>query len=85
MWPIFKTRNFSYQWKHKSYATILFDEVTHLSNLDIRKIPLRASLMTMSPSYPCGKPFPRGTRNETVKNLTLFSSIFNGIMMESRL
>ena len=42
-------------------------------------------LMTMSPLYPCGKPCSRGTHNETVKNLALFSSIINGIMMESRL
>ena len=42
-------------------------------------------LMTMSPSYPCGKPRSRGTHNETAKNLALFSSIINGIMKESRL
>ena len=42
-------------------------------------------LMTMSPLYPCGKPCSRGTHNETVKNLALFSSIINGIMKESRL
>ena len=29
--------------------------------------------------------FQHGSNNETVKNLTLFSSIINGIMMESRL
>ena len=39
-------------------------------------------LMTISPLYPCGKPCSRGTDNETVKNLVLFSSIINGIMME---
>ena len=38
----------------------------------------------MSPLYPCGKPCSRGTHNETVKNLALFSSIINGIMKESR-
>ena len=42
-------------------------------------------LMTMSPLYLCGKPCSRGTHNETVKNLALFCSIINGIMMESRL
>ena len=42
-------------------------------------------LMTMSPLYPCGKPCSRGTHNETVKNLALFSSIISGIMNESRL
>ena len=42
-------------------------------------------LMTMSPLYPCGKPCSRGTHDETVKNLALFSSIINGIMKESRL
>ena len=39
----------------------------------------------MSLLFPCGKPCSRGIRNETVKNLALFSSIINGIMMESRL
>ena len=34
--------------------------------------------MTMSPLYPCGKPCSRGTHNETVKILALFSSIING-------
>ena len=29
-------------------------------------------LMTMSPLYPCGKPYSRGTHNETVKDLALF-------------
>ena len=33
----------------------------------------------------CGKPCSRGTHNETVRNLALFSSIINGIVMESRL
>ena len=42
-----------------------------------------ARRMTMSPLYPCGKPCSRGTHNETVKNLALFSSIINGIMKES--
>ena len=42
------------------------------------------SLMTMSPLYPCGKPCSRGTHNETVKNLGLFSSIIYGIMMKPR-
>ena len=42
-------------------------------------------LMTMSPLYPCGKPCSRGTHNETVKYWAQFSSIVNGIMMESRL
>ena len=42
-------------------------------------------LMTMNPLYPCGKPCSRGTHNETVKNLVLFSSITNGIVKESRL
>ena len=42
-------------------------------------------LMTISPLYPCGKPCSRGTHNETVKNLALFSSIINGIMKKSRL
>ena len=37
-------------------------------------------LMTMSPLHPCGKPCSKGTHNETVKNLALFSSIINGIM-----
>ena len=37
-------------------------------------------LMTMSPLYSCGKPCSRGTHNETMKNLALFSSIINGIM-----
>ena len=39
----------------------------------------------MSLLFPCGKPCSRGIRNETVENLALFSSIINGIMMESRL
>ena len=39
--------------------------------------------MTMTPLYPCGKPCSRGTHDETVKNLAQFSSIINGIMMES--
>ena len=39
----------------------------------------------MSPLYPCGKPCSTGTRNETVKKLTLFSAIGNGIMVESLL
>ena len=42
-------------------------------------------LMTMSPLYPCGKPCSRRTHHETVKNLAVFSSIMNEIMMESRL
>ena len=42
-------------------------------------------LMTMSPLNPCGKSCSRGTHNETVKKLALFSSIINGIMKESRL
>ena len=46
---------------------------------------LTCRLMTMSPLYPCGRPCSRGTHNETVINLALFSSIINGIMMESRL
>ena len=41
--------------------------------------------MTIRPMYPCGKPCSKGTRNETVKNLALFSSIMNGITMESQL
>ena len=41
--------------------------------------------MTMGPLYPCGQPCSRGTHNETAKNLALFSSIINGIMMKSRL
>ena len=61
------------------------------------KVPLRPApflklqqmkayrLMTMSPLYPCGKPCSRGNHKETVKNLALFSSVINGIMMESRL
>ena len=49
----------------------------------IRRVGSR--LMTMSPLYPCGKPCSRGTHNETVKNLALFCSIIDGIMMETRL
>ena len=45
----------------------------------------RGRLMTMSPLYPCGTPYSRGTHNEKVKNLALFTSIINGIVMESRL
>ena len=41
--------------------------------------------MTMSPLYPRDKPYSRGTRNETAKNWALFSSVINGIMIESRL
>ena len=41
--------------------------------------------MMMSPLYACGKPCSRGSHNETVKNLLLFSSIISGIMMESHL
>ena len=41
--------------------------------------------MTISSLYPCSKLCSRGTHNETVKTLALFSSIINGIMMESRL
>ena len=47
--------------------------------------PYEGRLMTMSPLYPCGKPCSRGTHNEKLKNLALFSSIINGIMKESRL
>ena len=47
-------------------------------SLDVR-------LLTMNPLYPCGKPCSRGTRNETVKKLTLFSAIIKGIIMESQL
>ena len=36
-------------------------------------------LMMMSPLYPWGKPCSTGTHNETVKNLTLFSAIINGL------
>ena len=32
---------------------------------------------------PCGRPCSTGTQNETVKRLTPFSAIINGIMMES--
>ena len=39
----------------------------------------------MSPLYPCGKLCSRGTHNETVQSLAQFSSIINGIMMESQL
>ena len=42
-------------------------------------------LMKMSPLYPCSKPYSRGTHNETVKYLAIFSSIINRIMIESRL
>ena len=42
-------------------------------------------LVTMSPFYTCVKPCSKGTHNETVKNLALFFSIVNGVMMESRL
>ena len=45
----------------------------------------KTRLMTISRLYPCGKPCSRGTHNETVKNIAQFSSIINGIMMESRL
>ena len=31
--------------------------------------------MTMSPLHPCGKTWSRGTHDETVKNLALFSSM----------
>ena len=42
--------------------------------------------MTMSPLYPCGKPYTTtGTHNETKNDLAKFSSIVNGIMMESHL
>ena len=34
-------------------------------------------LMTMSSLYPCSKPCSRGTHNETVTNLALFSSIMD--------
>ena len=44
----------------------------------------RPRLMTMSPLYPWGKPCSRGTHDETEKNLAIFSSIINAIMMESR-
>ena len=36
--------------------------------------------MTVCPLYPCGKPSSTGTRNETVKKLTLFSTIISGII-----
>ena len=49
------------------------------------KIARAGRLMRMSPLYPCGKLCSKGTHNETLKNLALFSSIINGIMMESRL
>ena len=42
-------------------------------------------LMMMSPLYLCGKPCSTGTHNDTVKQLTLFSAVVNGIMIESRL
>ena len=42
-------------------------------------------LITMSPLYPCREPCSTGTHHETVKNLTLFSSIINGITMKSQL
>ena len=45
---------------------------SNASLLDIR-------LMTMSLLYPCGKPCSTGTHNETVKKLTLFSKVINGI------
>ena len=53
--------------------------------IEIQISGVRIRLMTMSPLYPCGKPCSRGTRNETVKNLALISSIINRIMMESQL
>ena len=45
----------------------------------------RSRLIVMSPLYPCDKPCSRGTHNETTKNLVLFSSIINGILIDSRL
>ena len=41
--------------------------------------------MTMSPLYPCGKLCSRGTHNETVKNLALFSSIISDGITASNL
>ena len=41
--------------------------------------------MTMSPLYPCVKPFSTGMHNETVKKLTLSTAFVNRITMESRL
>ena len=41
--------------------------------------------MTMNPLNPCVKPCSTGTHNETVKKLTSFSAIINGILMESLL
>ena len=46
---------------------------------------LNPRLMTMSPLYPYCKPCSKGTHKETLKNLALFSSVINGIMVESRL
>ena len=42
-------------------------------------------IMMVSPFHPCSKSCSTGTHNETVKNLSLFSSIINRIMMELRL
>ena len=39
--------------------------------------------MAMSSLYPCGKPCSTSTHNETIKKLTLFSSVIDGIMIES--
>ena len=68
------------------YALITYlTEISETRQYELQATRTTTRLMTMRPLYPCGKPCSRGTHNETVKNLALFSSIINGITKELRL
>ena len=69
---------------NKSMFMIMTMKMTLVGNRRLL-LACRIRLMTRSLLYPCGKPCSRGTHNETVIILALFSSIINGIMKESRL
>ena len=66
--------------------TVGLQATNALTPLKVRRaVWVCTRLMMISPLYPNGKPCSRGTHNETVKNLALFSSIINGMMKELRL
>ena len=46
----------------------------------VGRVVEETTLMVMSSLNPRGKPCSAGTHNETVKKLTLFSAVINGII-----
>ena len=86
---LYHAQSLTLQWQklvssfHRVFVSAEKESISIIRSITLS--PRKVRLMTMSPLYPCGKSCSRGTHNEKVKNLALFSSIINGIMKESRL